>query len=70
MSGLGEAIRTLDDQRRELERSWESTRGPWRDARREEFDVSTMSPLIRAAANLAREMEAVASEVQQALAAM
>ncbi len=68
MTGLDSAIRKLVDERRQLENSWDSTRGNWSDSRREEFEGTIVMPLVRATADTVREMEAISLLVQSALA--
>lgn len=67
MSGFVGATTQVIDERRQLEQAWDATSGPWSDARRDEFESAVVIPLVRATADVARDMEATASIVQQAL---
>lgn len=68
MSELDTAVREFIDARQQFERAWDSTDGVWGDAQRDEFDGTIVFPLVRGASDLAREMEAISSVVQSALA--
>ncbi len=70
MSRLDEGTRSMVDERRLLERSWDTASGPWSDARRDEFEGQIVFPLVRAAAELTREMEATATVIQRALTSL
>lgn len=68
MGGFDQATRSMIDERRQLEHSWDSTCGPWSDARRDEFESAIVLPLVRATSETVRDMEAISSVVQRALA--
>ena len=70
MSSIEDAIRKLIEERRRLERTWDSTDGTWKDSRRDEVERSVVQPLVRSASDLTREMEAIAAIVRRALAAL